>query len=309
MIGNSATAPKGSDGFGDRAASGLAGGSHVTLRSPASSGPTPWRPEIAIVTITKDDPSGIRRTIASVEQQDFRLYEHVVVNGGSSTDVADWLASWREADPDRHLLVDNPPAGIYPAMNAGIQSTSAALVVVLNGGDQLLSGTLRRVSDHYKENGWRWAYGGLEGRDANGRSLGEITFSPFSRYSFRAGLAWIPHPAAYVTRDLYGEVGLYRDDLGNGADQEFFLRASLVADPGQLPGILAAFATGGVSSQESRIGREISWHRMRLASKTAFGGHPATDLFVTTLILVRRFFSWGGRKIQRNLCSLEARRH
>ena len=248
------------------------------------------KPEIAIITITKDDFAGIKATIASVERQDFSEYEHVVVNGGSTADVADWLAMWRDADTKRHILVENPPDGIYPAMNTGIQSTTAPIIATLNGGDCLLEGALRRVSDHYKLHGWRWAYGGVVVRDPDGRSLGEYAFIPFSKRTFRAGLKNVPHTVTYATRELYNEVGLYREDLGSGADQEFFLRVCLVAKPAHIPGVLAVFETGGISSQETRIGREISWHRMRVASKTAFGGHAATDLVITALLLARRYF-------------------
>ena len=278
---------------------GPAGRSRSTSKPRASNDGTPWKPEIAIVTITKDDPAGIKRTIASVERQDFSQYEHVVVDGGSRTDVADWLASWRDSDAQRHILIENPPEGIYPAMNAGIQSTIAPIIVVLNGGDQLRLGTLRLVSDQHKLHGWRWAYGGIEGRAPDGRLLGEHTFTPFSKRIFRTGLEVIPHPSAYVTRDFYDEIGLYRDDLGTGADQEFFLRASIVAEPGQIPGILAIFETGGVSSQTGPIDREISWHQMRLASGTAFGGHSATDLAVTALLLGRQFLVWIVGKIRK----------
>ena len=260
---------------------------------------TSWRPEIAIVTITKDDPAGIRKTIASVEQQSFRNYEHVVVDGGSTADVAEWLALWRDADTKRHILVENPPDGIYPAMNTGIKSTSAPIVQVINGGDYLLAGALRSVSDNYKLRGWRWAYGGVEVRDPNGRSLGEYTFQPFSKSTFRAGLKNVPHTVAFATRELYDAVGLYREDLGSGADQEFFLRACLITEPGHIPGVLAVFETGGLSSQERRIGREISWHHMRLASGTAFGGHAATDLVMTFLLVARRFLFDTVVRIQR----------
>ena len=63
----------------------------------------------------------------------------------------------------------------------------------------------------------------------------------------------------------------------------------MVAEPAQIPGILAIFEMGGVSSQEGMIGREISWHRMRLASDNAFGGNSTVDLVVTAILLLRRF--------------------
>jgi glycosyltransferase involved in cell wall biosynthesis len=273
------------------------GSSPSIRRAWASADGTPWKPQIAIVTITKYDAAGIRKTIASVEQQDFSEYEHVVVDGGSRTDIADWLGLWRDAEPHRHILVQDPPDGIYPAMNTGIENTSAPIILILNGGDQLLPGALRRVSEHHKLHGWRWAYGGTESREPDGRLEGRLTDIRFSRHMFRAGLRVVPHLSAFVTRDLYRELGLYRVDLGSCADQEFFLRASRVAEPGELPGILSVFELGGVSSQVGLIRREIDWHRMRVASNTAFGGYPATDLVVTALLLANKVLRAIARKV------------
>lgn len=246
-------------------------------------------PEVAVVTITKDDPGGIRKTVTSVEQQNFSRYQHVVVNGGSAPVVAEWLAGWRDGMPGRRTVITDPPKGIYPSMNAGIESTTAPLVLVLNGGDELVPGALRRVSDHHRVHGWRWAYGGVQGRDREGRLQDEYTFAPFSRRALRAGLKPIPHQAAYVTRALYEDAGLYREDLGTAADQEFFLRVSRLAEPVLIPGILAVVETWGLSGEETFFGREIGWHNLRLASGTAFGGRSGTDLVVTGLLLARLF--------------------
>src|SRR3954452_10238353 len=98
----------------------------------------PTGPVIAVVTITKDDPTGIRKTLRSLQDQDYTAYEHVVLDGGSPDSTVAELRAWHEADPARHLLVPDPPAGIYPAMNAGIRATTAPLVLILNGGDELL---------------------------------------------------------------------------------------------------------------------------------------------------------------------------
>jgi glycosyltransferase involved in cell wall biosynthesis len=256
-------------------------------------------PAIAVVTITKDDPAGIRKTVASVEQQDFSAYEHVVVEGGSDAEVAGWLRSWRDAQPDRRILLADPPRGIYPSMNAGIESTGAPLVLVLNGGDELVPGALRRVSEHHQRHGWRWGYGAVQGRDREGRLQDEYFPAPFSRLALRAGLKPVPHQAAYVTRALYREVGLYREDLGTAADQEFFLRVTRLVEPALIPGVLAVVETWGVSGEETSFGREISWHRLRVASGTAFAGHAAPDLAVTGLLLARLFAVRIGPKLGR----------
>ena len=255
-------------------------------------------PVVAVVTITLNDPVGIRRTVASVAAQDSADYEHVVVDGGSGPEVVDWLREWQSADPERRRLVTDPPRGIYPSMNVGIRRSSAPLVVVVNGGDELLPGAIGRVAAHHSAHRWRWAYGGLFVREADGRPVGNYTPGPFSMARFRAGLDVVPHGAAYVTRDLYEEIGLYREDIGPSADQEFFLRAANVVRPARIPGLLAVFEMGGTSSQQGGIlFRERDWHRLRLASGTAFGGRSVTDGIVTAGLLGFQVARWGTAKI------------
>jgi hypothetical protein len=168
----------------------------------------------------------------------------------------------------------------------------------------LLPGSLDRIVRHHASDGWRWAYGGTEGRDPAGHTLGEYAFAPFSRRRLRAGLDNVPHPSAVVTRGLYEEIGLYREDLGTAADQEFFLRASLAAEPALVPETLAVFELGGTSSREGLVGRELAWHRLRLASGTAFGGRPSVDIVVTGVLIARRLARSTLGRLRRNVTVL-----
>lgn len=248
-------------------------------------GPTPPASAVAIVTITLDDPVGIRRTVASVAAQDSTSYEHVVVDGGSGPEVTGWLRDWESALPERRRLVTDPPPGIYPSMNTGVRQSSAPLVLILNGGDELLPGAVDRVVAHHAEHRWRWAYGGLAVRDADDRELGSYVFDPFRMTSFRAGWQVVPHPATFVTRDLHDEIGLYREDIGSSADQELLLRAAAASPPANIPGLCSVFGLGGVSGRGGLVAREQAWHRNRCTSGTAFGGTAATDAVVTVGVL------------------------
>lgn len=268
--------------------------------SAADGAPGDGRPHLAIVTITKNDPVGIRRTLASVAAQKSVDYEHVVVDGGSDPEVVEQLRKWESERPERRHLVTDPPPGIYPSMNRGIRQTSAPLILILNGGDEMTPGTVDRVIAHHAQHGWRWAYGGVIARDAGGRMLGHYAFDPFRMVRFRAGWDVIPHPAAYVTRELHDEIGLYREDVGTSADQEFLLRVASVARPMNIPGDLAAFWLGGVSGREGLISREWAWHRNRCTSGTAFGGHVTTDAVATTGVLGLQVGRWAISKIRRN---------
>lgn len=258
------------------------------------------RPTVSIVTITLNDPVGIRRTVASVQAQDSNDHEHVVVDGGSGSEVVDWLREWEAADPERRRLVTDPPPGIFPSMNVGIRESSAPLVLQLMGGDELTPGAIHRVVAHHAAHDWPWAYGGIAVRDTDGRPVGTYAFDPFRMLRFRAGLDNIPHPAAYVTRRLHDEIGLYREDVGNSADQEFFLRAAATTRPANIPGMLAVFHLGGVSGRSGFVARERAWHRHRCSSGTAFGGSVAVDAVVAAGLVGVQLAKWAEGRIRRD---------
>ena len=89
--------------------------SSATTAAPSEQPEVVRGPDVAIVTITLNDPTGIRRTVASVAAQDSQRYEHIIVDGGSGPDAVVWLREWESAAPERHRLVTDPPPVIpYP---------------------------------------------------------------------------------------------------------------------------------------------------------------------------------------------------
>jgi glycosyltransferase involved in cell wall biosynthesis len=85
---------------------------------------------IAIVTISKDDPEGLRRTLSSIANQSAVIHELVLVRAGRSCEVpVDLAHAGRVAD------VADPGRGISAAFNAAIANCSSEWLVFLNGGD------------------------------------------------------------------------------------------------------------------------------------------------------------------------------
>ena len=87
----------------------------MTLDDAAS----PW---LSIVTVVKDEPEGLERTAESItRQQAFAEpdpgFEWVIIDSSSSTIEASRLIA-KYPNVASHY-VWTPPAGVYPAMNAG----------------------------------------------------------------------------------------------------------------------------------------------------------------------------------------------
>lgn len=88
---------------------------------------------LAIITITRNDLDGLRRTVASIDTQTVRPDEHWIIDGASTDGTRDFLASL-PPHPGRHFISE-PDAGIYDAMNKGVASASTDFVWFLNSGD------------------------------------------------------------------------------------------------------------------------------------------------------------------------------
>jgi len=100
---------------------------------------------LSIVTVTYQDPKGLDLTLSSLKSllQSSLKWEHVLVD--SSPEVT--KASLKDLDPKWPLVhVQEPPRGIYSAMNTGIESSNGKYLWFLNGGDRLKDlGVLRKI--------------------------------------------------------------------------------------------------------------------------------------------------------------------
>ncbi len=159
----------------------------------------------SVVTVVRDDLAGLVRTHASLEAQQCRDFEWIVVDGDSRDGSRDWLEAnrsrigwWRSA----------PDGGIYDAMNIGLGVASGRYVLFLNAGDALAeAGTLAAVATALAGAGWPdFCYGDAFETGPGGRLLlkparshrrvwyGMFTHhqAMFCRRAILAGLAFNP---------------------------------------------------------------------------------------------------------------------
>lgn len=97
-------------------------------------------PLISIITITYNAENQILPTLDSVAAQDFRNYEHIIVDG-ASTDRTVALA--RSYDGVR--IMSERDEGLYDAMNKGIGLSRGRYLLFLNAGDSFHNTSVLRA--------------------------------------------------------------------------------------------------------------------------------------------------------------------
>jgi glycosyltransferase involved in cell wall biosynthesis len=92
-------------------------------------------PLVSIVTVVKNHAEGLKKTITSIQNQSYSNYEVIIV-GGKSEDATEEIAREYVNLNFRIHYVREVEAGIYPAMNQGLNMTSGEYVWFLNAGDE-----------------------------------------------------------------------------------------------------------------------------------------------------------------------------
>ena len=179
--------------------------------------------KFSVITVCRNPGSVIDDALRSVHAQSFPNVEHIIIDGASTDGTAERLRGIiRPGD----LLVSEPDAGLYDAMNKGVARATGDVIALLNADDQYADvDVLSRVAKCFEESGTDAVLGDviyvLPGSSASIRRFNTGMFTPS-----RIGWGWMPaHPAMMLKRTAYRRVGAYRTDFGIAGDFEFVARA------------------------------------------------------------------------------------
>lgn len=93
-------------------------------------------PLFSIITVTYNAEKTLPATLESLSRQTCRLYEHILVDGGSSDSTVELCRS--AALPGARIISERDN-GLYDAMNKGLGLAQGDYVMFLNAGDSLTS--------------------------------------------------------------------------------------------------------------------------------------------------------------------------
>lgn len=205
---------------------------------------------LTVATVVKDDLSGLERSLASLAVQDLAGVEWVVVDGSTAGEAPDSpVRALVEASGLLARYVHTPPRGIYPAMNTALETSQGTFVHFLNAGDAFASPTVLASAHSFLGDDVTWAFGPVEILEVSGRRV----VTPAWDYAAEQAVLFSrghfpPHQGTFVRADVLRTIGGFDTSYRIAADYAAFLRLSLLADPVELPFVVASFAEGGTST-------------------------------------------------------------
>ena len=180
-------------------------------------------PLISIVTPTFNRAPFLEYTIRSIEQQTYRNFEHIVVDGGSTDETLELLNRHREKYPLR--WISEPDRGMYDAINKGLHLARGDVLAYLNSDDLYFPWTLATVVDGLTRNPDADAIFGdaLTIDDETGVQRASWGW-PFN-LDFVRRVGFLVQPTVFWRRAVYDDIGPFDDSLRYVADCDYWMRA------------------------------------------------------------------------------------
>ena len=175
----------------------------------------------SIVTVTYNSEKYLADTINSVLSQDCADFEYIFVDGGSTDGTLEIIRDYAAID-GRIRWISELDEGISDAFNKGIRMAKGEIVGIINSDDTYATGALGAVAATF---------------DAD--PVCDVVHGDMLRFEGEAPLfllkpvpvderMWhdmpVNHPATFVRRQAYEQVGLFDMQLKIAMDYEFVLR-------------------------------------------------------------------------------------
>ena len=221
-------------------------------------------PKFSIITVCRNEVSGIRMTCESIIKQTYLNYEWIVIDGASTDGTLEIIEAYRHSI---NILISKPDKGIYDAMNKGIDKARGEYLIFINGGDAFATVNALALATQAPQK--EIIYGDLRLDTFDGEVL---------EYSDNFQVcdlikSMLPHQATFYSRELFEAYGRYDTSYRIAADYE--LNARLISkycvSRAHISEPIAVFNRDGVSNKAShKLIRKKENHQIRMKYFTRY---------------------------------------
>lgn len=215
----------------------------------------------SIITVNYNNCDGLNKTILSVINQNYKDYEFIVIDGGSTDGSVDiiklhesYITYWISEKDD----------GIYQAMNKGIRQAKGEYLNFMNSGDtffdaDVLNNVEKELSNYDIVIGKEFHQNPKTGETATTFLPARISMATFV-------VSYLPHQSGFIKRLLFKN-NMYDENLRIVGDWKFYMQQIVKYDRTVrlIDLVISKREQGGISNSDSELNSE---ERIMVLNKT-----------------------------------------
>ncbi len=243
--------------------------------------------KLSIITICKNEPN-LRRTLDSINNQTFKDFEWIVIDGKSDSKIIKIFDEYRDRI---NFFTSEVDRGIYNAYNKAIKKAHGEYVCFMNTGDVFYDDMVLENVFGRKQTA-DILYGNtniIKGK----KSYIEEAPDTIDKYFFMYGT--INHQSCFIKTSLFKKYGLYNESYKIASDfEKFIVFAKHNVCFKKLNLVIATYYKNGISSNKSKTHREFEKIKHSLFSVNEFDEFEKRKkeikfLFIPIISVIERF--------------------
>ena len=182
--------------------------------------------KLSIITINRNNATGLEKTMRSVAAQTYKEFEYIVIDGASVDNSVEVIKA-NQTDFAHLKWLSEPDTGIYNAMNKGVRMASGDYIQILNSGDCLAASDVvgRMLKALEEKDNPTILYGNMVKCFPNGRRYVDNGYAGQEATFLLFYLGTLNHDPTYIRRDLFEKYGYYDESLKIVSDWKWFMEA------------------------------------------------------------------------------------
>lgn len=216
--------------------------------------------KISIITPSLNQCEFIEKTIQSVREQNYKNYEHIIVDGGSTDGTLEILEKYK----NMLTYISEKDSGQVDAINKGLRMASGDILAFINSDDYYLPDTFNIVANAFRESSKTWLVGSYKIIDESDKEIHKYvaTYKELLRTRANKNLLYIanyiPQPSTFWRRSIIDKVGFFDKKYNYAFDYEYWLRLYRIEDPIVVEDKLSAFRIHRTSKGFRYYGEQLN---------------------------------------------------
>lgn len=176
-------------------------------------------PLVSVITVVFNGKKHIEQSIKSVLIQKYPIIEYIIIDGASTDGTVDIIKKY---EAKITTFISEKDYGIYNAMNKGLKLAKGEIIAILNADDYFFPESIQCVVNKFEESKSDVVYGNMTKlREFNGQ---EYFKKVVPNIDLMEQTMPIFHPATFIKKEVYDEVGGFNETYKLSADYDLIYR-------------------------------------------------------------------------------------